>query len=375
MIRFLHLSDLHLGWRPSFLEEGEAERFQKERDQLFAQAIEYALAPEHNIHLVIIAGDLFETHNPPQNIVETTISKLKSLIDNGIQVITVPGNHDEITYRDSVYRLEGSRWPGVLVTNPNPQLVGQLEVNEEPLYLYSLAYTGGITKTNPPINQFPKTEGEGFHLGVFHGSYNWDGGDRSLPLEPAGLAAANYNYVALGHFHIFATYTLGQGLAVYPGAIGGKGFHDPGVGHLLVGEWQRGKGVRLERVPISAPNFKELIVDISNVNQEEQLVELLEGYQEAEAMVRLVLQGVIGFPLEEQWLQERLEGGFRYLEIDNQSFFLSQEELEQWSQEKTITGYFLNRMGKKLAEAPSEEEKRLLNRALLQGIRALKGGE
>ncbi len=55
--------------------------------------------------MVIIAGDLFETHKPEPALVEEVVAQLERLERAGVAVVTVPGNHDEITYADSVYRV------------------------------------------------------------------------------------------------------------------------------------------------------------------------------------------------------------------------------------------------------------------------------
>jgi exonuclease SbcD len=374
LLRFLHLSDLHLGWRPRFMAEDEATRIQAERDRVLEQAVAYALDPEHQIDFVIIAGDLFETHRPEPEITEQAIKELTKCTNAGKQVITVPGNHDEITYRDSVYRREQERWPGILVTNPMPEPVAQLEIREQQVYVYSLAYIGGITQTKSPINDFPRVEGDGFHLGVFHGSYDWDAGDRSLPLDPDGLAKAGYDYVALGHFHVHQTYQIGRGLAVYPGMIAGKGFHDPGVGELLIGEWQAPKQIRLHKVPIRVPVFEQRVIDVSDFSDLTQLASLLESRGNQETMVRVELQGITGFPIDVDWLLKRTQSYYRYLEILNHSYYLSDSQLELMSQEKTITGFFLAEIKERLSKAESPEEKDLLNRALTHGMLALKGG-
>lgn len=66
-------------------------------------------------------------------------------------------------------------------------------------------------------------------IGAFHGSLDWEGlGDRSLPLSSTKLADAGYKYIALGHYHRFSSKVVGNGLAVYPGAVEFKNFSDPG---------------------------------------------------------------------------------------------------------------------------------------------------
>lgn len=373
MIRFLHLSDLHLGWQPSFLAGEPAKKLQQERDDVLAQAVTYALSPEYEIDLVIIAGDLFETHRPSQDLIEYTIDRLRECTAAGKLVVTVPGNHDEITYLDSVYWQDQDRWPGILVTNPMPELVSQVEVKGHQLYIYSLAYVGGLTKTEPPIKDFPKVNQEGFHLGIFHGSYNWQGGGRSLPLDPEGLARAGYDYVALGHFHSYQAFKIGPGLGVYPGIAAGKGFYDLGTGELVVGEWQPETGVKLTKLPVKVPKFEYRRLDISQAGDQEALISLIEAESAPDALVKIELEGITDFLFNHEWLQERTQHHFRYLELVDNSYFLSPEALDQFSQEKTIRGFFIRRMKDRLEQAASEEEKRLLNRALTRGMLALKG--
>ncbi len=86
----------------------------------------------------------------------------------------------------------------------------------------------------PPIEQFPRVDEDGVHIAVFHGSLDWDAGDRSLPLLSDALATAGYDYIALGHIHKPSEHKVGTGLAVYPGAIEGKSFSDLGVGQFTV---------------------------------------------------------------------------------------------------------------------------------------------
>ncbi|HHT01349.1 MAG TPA: DNA repair exonuclease, partial [Firmicutes bacterium] len=227
MIRCLHLADLHLGWEPSFLGPRAAHR-QRERDDLLRRIVDYALA--NGVDLVIIAGDLFETHRPPADLADAVRRDLRRLDQAGVAVVTVPGNHDEITYHDSVYR-QGD-WPGVLVQNPTVDKVATLSIKGQDCHFYSLAYTGGLTPSDP-LTEFPRSDEQGFHIAVFHGTLDWNPGERSLPLQSAALAAANYHYTALGHIHRHSVHRSGPGgPLVYAGAVEGKGFHDLGTGQL-----------------------------------------------------------------------------------------------------------------------------------------------
>ena len=76
MIRLLHLADLHLGTEPSYLGDVAKQRG-NDFINAFERAVDFALAPENDIHGVLIAGDLLDRHNPPQTTLRFTIKQLK----------------------------------------------------------------------------------------------------------------------------------------------------------------------------------------------------------------------------------------------------------------------------------------------------------
>jgi exonuclease SbcD len=86
-MKILHTSDWHLGKRLegfSRLEEQEA---------VLKEICE--IAEKEQVNAVIVAGDLFDTFNPPTEAVELFYKYLKKLADKGNRaVIAIAGNHD-----------------------------------------------------------------------------------------------------------------------------------------------------------------------------------------------------------------------------------------------------------------------------------------
>jgi len=368
LLRLLHLADLHLGWIPD-LPEPQRSEVRRERDGLLKAAVDLALDQRQGISLVVIAGDLFETHRPDPVLVEEVIRQLARLEAGGIPVITVPGNHDEITYHDSVYRREAKRWPGVLVTEPMPAQVATLTVGSDQVNVYALAYTGGVTRTNPPLADFPAAE-RGINLAVFHGSLDWEAGDRSLPLSGEGLARAGYDYVALGHIHQPAEKTLGKGLAVYAGAVAGRGFFDPGMGKWTIVTLGQGKP-QLERIQAPVRPWRVENLDLSAFGNLEEVQSALLARGDAAALVQIRLTGTTSFPWSRPGLAARLSPHFYYLELLDETTGFDPSLLDEWGQEPTIRGLFIRRLQEQLREAKTKEETQLLQRALLRGVQAL----
>lgn len=374
----LHLADLHLGWRPHFLGPSAAER-QRERDGLLRRAVDFVLESQP-VDLVVIAGDLFETHKPDPALVETVIADLERLVRAGVAVVTVPGNHDEITYADSVYRVHASRWPGVLVQNPMPEHVHTFHIRGTSVHVYGLAYTGGLTQVEPPITSFPRLPHEGVHIAVFHGSLDWNAGERSLPLRSDALAAAGYDYVALGHIHKHERRKVGAGLAVYPGAVEGKGFDDPGTGCFTVVTLEKTGGaarVEVAAFGAGARPVKTVTLDVTALNDEAGVIDRIraEAASDAEkqAIVRVRLVGAAPGPLNVDVLRARLADLFYFLEIVDETTLLDDAHVSRLAVEPTVRGEFVRRMQRLIAAAADEDERVMFAQALRRGLAALEG--
>ncbi len=407
-IKCLHLADLHLGWEPADLGGKEAERA-RERDGLLRKAVDFALDPANKIGLVVIAGDLFDSHHPTAKQVEETIAQLRRLETAGIPSVTTPGNHDEISYVDSVYRLHGDRWPGYLVSDPMPVRVTTVNVDGMAVHVYSLAYIGGVTHTRPPIREFPRSAAPGVHLAVFHGSLGWDGGDRSLPLEAEALGSAGYDYVALGHFHRFSSEESGHSTLVYAGPVEGRGFSDPGTGQFVVAEISPAAGdggnagqsaVKVRRIPVpGVRRYVTIDLDVTALPDAEALdhamAEALDGAGAgdraggaAEAgnsggaavlspLVRVELRGTAPFGINLEALAARHQDRCYYLEVRGEASVLAPAEIDQWATEPTLRGEFIRRVRRKEEEALASGDAvgaTVARRALVQGLIALRGG-
>ncbi len=107
--RFLHLSDVHLGYQ---------QYNHKERFNDFGRAFEHIAqrAIAEQVDFVLLGGDLFHKRSidPPTLIQAVTVlGRLKSA---GIPVLAVEGNHERAHYRDVVSWIDFLTEQGLLVT-------------------------------------------------------------------------------------------------------------------------------------------------------------------------------------------------------------------------------------------------------------------
>jgi len=378
MPRLLHLADLHLGWTPRGLPSDVAASVRRRRDALLGQAVELALA--ERVDLVVIAGDLFESYDPESALVAEALRQLQRLTDAGVALVTVPGNHDELTYARSVYRRAAAGWPGVLVTRPDPGPVADLRLAGEPVQVTSLAYVGGVTPALEPLRAFPRG-GDGIALAVFHGTLVGPhvrpgdpfGGGRSLPLDQRALAAAGFAYVALGHLHVPQEVALpAGGLAVYPGCVGGKGPSDPGAADWTLVEIGR-SGARVRRVRADVAPVWTRDVDVGGFDDADGLAAHVHGLGTAATWGRVRLVGALTFEIDPTRLAERAGDAFLRLEVDDATTRIAPELLSRWAAQPTVRGEFVRRLRARLEAADDERERAVVTRALRYGLHALAG--
>ena len=371
-MRLLHLADLHLGWEPSGWPASHAAARRERRDGLMSRIVDVALTERPD--LVVIAGDLFETFDPRAQLVEDVLRQLRRLEAAGIRTVTVPGNHDEITYASSVYRTRADEWPGLLVTRPLPGHVASFDIHDERVHLYGLAYTGGITPATQPLRDFPHTGEPGLHIAVFHGTLGLPAhSERSLPIDEHALAAAGYDYVALGHIHHPSRRTLPSGPAVYPGCNEGKGFDDPGVPFLTFATWD-GARAKVEEVPIAVQAIRTTDLDLTQMKDADDVDDALGALADGDAIQLVRLTGASHLPdLDLERLRARHAVAFDHLVIDDATVAIAPELVRRWAAEPTIRGAFVARMERRLQEAEDDGERAVLERALRYGVGALQG--
>ncbi len=86
-MKILHTADWHLG--------KQLENLSRHEEQEIVLAEIERLADAHDVDAVLIAGDLFDTFNPPHESIDLLYRTCKNLSNNGTRaVIAIAGNHD-----------------------------------------------------------------------------------------------------------------------------------------------------------------------------------------------------------------------------------------------------------------------------------------
>ncbi|MEM6867334.1 MAG: DNA repair exonuclease, partial [Cyanobacteria bacterium P01_C01_bin.121] len=365
MPKFLHISDVHLGFDRYDSKDRTLDFFFALKDVLEKYAV------GENVDFVLIAGDLFEHRNIKPAILNHAQYCLRILKDTNIPVLAIEGNHDNAPYgtKSSWLRylsdekmlklLEpGNVSAGELFYSPwdeDENRGGYIDLDCGVRVLgsswYGAAAPRAIEQIAGALGELPPAPGPSilmFHHGLEGQIARYSGALRyreMLPLQQAGI-----DYLALGHIH--KSYSE-EGWIFNPGSIEANN----------VEESQFERGAFLVEIDKKGKIKAELKTDY----QQRPIVRLTQKMRTGDAM-DLVEEGAIAIiekaikskkiiPEQQPIVELRITGtvGFDRLDVDTRS-------LQKQLQEKCQALIFLLRYDVDSADYASpisEESSRL----------------
>jgi len=349
-VRLMHLADLHLGVPFTYLGSKAQERA-KDLESAFSRAL--ALASEKNVHAVVIAGDLFDSFDPPPELIARVKSLLAKPVQQGIPVVLIPGTHDSHRYAKSVYRRE--QFPGVdVLMEPGERI--RKTVNGHEVFFYGFS---GNRRGADPSQVFRRGEEKGIHVALVHGTVgdaaHWTPSTRDFPLTPDELEASGFQYVALGHHHNFREFTRGRVTAVYPGTLEALKFGENGDRYLIIAEISE-NSVRIEKTPHNRRMISEVSIDLTtgDITTVEELCSVLSEKASADAIIRVTLKGTMDFVLNPREIEAHLADRFFHIEIEDETSVHGSEMALSLASENTVRGIFVRKMLQKIEQSSGE---------------------
>ncbi len=383
--KILHLADLHLGSGQDYLGAAAVERT-AEADSVLDRIADWITnGGATEVGAVLIAGDLFQTPWPEDALVTHVVRALERIRQTGVDLITVPGNHDEWTYNDGVFRKWASTWPGTLVQNREPELIATIELGERTIEVVSCCFDQGRNRPSSTWkNPFAGPRGPGSRrVGLFHGTLDRLGGiitegERAFKLDFGRLAEWGIDYLALGHIHKRQSMREGDCLALYPGPIEGRGFDDPGSPDLCLVDLDssppRIQSVDAVALGIRSRKVATLTIDLVQIADLEALERRILAVpipDRPPPILRVALRGSADFVGSIEELRRRLAIHFFHLEIEFACVSGPLGDWERLATHKSLEGIFVRKVIEKRNAADSPDEKSIWEEAATAGLRAL----
>jgi DNA repair protein SbcD/Mre11 len=211
-VKFLHISDVHLGCTRYGLPESPRDFFDAWIDILHKYAI------GESVDFVIMCGDFFHKRHVPPETMNYAVAGLNLLRDAGIPVVTIEGNHDQkhtdseyswlrsLANWDLVHLLEPANEEGRITYKPwDDGRGGFVDIGRARIFgshWYGASANWAIPMLTRAIKENSR-EGA-FHILLLHTDVE---GHQTHPLPALSLAAlaelkSVTDYVGLGHTHM-----------------------------------------------------------------------------------------------------------------------------------------------------------------------------
>src|SRR5687768_5489463 len=211
-MKFLHISDVHLGCTRYQLPESPRDFFDAWIDILQ----KYALG--ENVDFVIMCGDFFHKRNVPPETMNYAVAGLNLLKEAGIPVVTIEGNHDQkhtdteyswlrsLANWNLVYLLEPSNEDGRISYQPWADGRGGY-IDIGPARIFGSHWYGASANWAIPMLTAAIKENRrdgAFHILMLHTDVE---GHQTHPIPALSISALKElksvtEYVGLGHTHM-----------------------------------------------------------------------------------------------------------------------------------------------------------------------------
>lgn len=360
----LHLSDVHLGARHADL--AYAGTSQRERQlAAFGRAIDIGL--ERAVDVTLISGDLFDSNTQPRRVVEQAVAELKRLTDAGIRVAIIPGTHD-VYDRSSIYRafdlaaMLGLPQGSDLLTVLTPDMP-EIVIRELDMLIVGRIFD---TKRAPrsPLAGFSMRGDDraGWKVGMVHGSRHIPGRVEKddVLFTDDEIAASEFDYLALGHWHSYSEGRHGSTKWAYPGAPEPLAVDQHGAGSVCLVHLEDGvsgaSSVRVDRVEVGRTVFRSEPIDVGSIGSQDALVERLRELADGDLVLHVEIAGIAADTLEIDTAGIERELGPSFLHVRVRDRSIAEVDSADAPPEDTVAGRFIAILERHIREAESADD-------------------
>ncbi len=244
-LRVLHAADLHVDspMRGLVAYDGAPVDEIRAATRTALRAL-VAEAVDRRVHLVLLAGDLYDGSWRDYNTGLFVVSQLAELHDADIPVAIVYGNHDAESQLTKRLRLP----PNTTVLSsarPETHVFSELGVA-----VHGQSYATRAIEADLSL-AYPSADPGLVNIGMLHTCFDGSlGHDPYAPCTLAGLRSRGYDYWALGHVH-HHTIVCEDPMIVFPGNLQGRQIRETGP-----------KGASLVTFVDHEPSLEQLTFDL-----------------------------------------------------------------------------------------------------------------
>jgi exonuclease SbcD len=361
MLKILHTADIHLDGTFKFLgEKGHAHRQQIQNS--FDRIVELAGTGEY--HLLLIAGDLFDTPHPSRR----TVEHVKHQLDNlPIPVCILPGNHDALQPQ-SVYSRE--HFPGnVHILRESPTY---LSFPDHGLIIGGTPCTDSRGSALANLHRPPDCQ---WFVVMAHGNMEIPGfiDAASRPLRASEIDRLQADYVALGDWHAMQDYSRPTVKVFYPGAPEPTTRSQEQTGQVLRVTLDE-QGVQVSPLRVGRIRCRTLNQEVTNLD-EAQLLAQLRSQAGTDLLLTVQIKGMRAMQeyIDIAAIQEALAPSCYALHMTDESTLTDDAISLSDFPENQVIGQFVRTLLTQMEATNDPQQQRINEQALQLGVALLQG--
>lgn len=211
LVRFLQISDLHLGRPFGWLPAERREERRRDQRRILERCVSEAI--ERGVQAILLPGDLFDQEGVDADTLAFAIGGAFAA-PGCPPVLISPGNHDPSTPTSHVWsqrRLDarGLKWPRHVHVFTEPGWTAVALPGVEGVRIWGRCFTANIISLDRPLSPamlagVTPSDARGLDVAVFHGSRESHcppGQDVTAPFSDDEALRSPFAYIAVGHYH------------------------------------------------------------------------------------------------------------------------------------------------------------------------------
>lgn len=268
-IKLAHAADLHLGRPFSGLAAKSphiAELILSAGYTAWARIVDTVI--ESKADLLTLAGDVFDSANPPLRARLAFRDGIARLREHGVPVFLALGNHDPVeAFPEALGSLDGLTLFGAAPEGHAVELGGA----SERVVVYGASYDRPAVRENL-VKKFRRDPDAKVAVGVVHANVSGSSGhDDYAPCSLADLREARMDVWLLGHVHKHVVLSSDP-LVVYAGTSQPAHINEEGPGGFCVIDIDARGHAECAFVPVSPVIWRRTALDVTGIGTEEELV-------------------------------------------------------------------------------------------------------
>ena len=235
------------------------------------------LAIDEQVDLVVIAGDLYDGDWRDVHTGLFFVSQAKRLVQAGIPIVVIRGNHDAANLMTSSLPLPKNP-DGSEIMMAADRVDGRI-FEKIGISVHGRSF-GNREEKEGMVGQYPSPHRGMFNLGLMHTSLNGSANhDRYAPCSAVELTDKKYDYWALGHIHVRGQHGIDGGAPiVFSGNIQGRHIRESGAKGCIIVDVDSRDQTTQRFVPLDVVRWEVCLIDASQVDSADDIMDLYQAW-------------------------------------------------------------------------------------------------